>query len=291
MILHKHKPSELLIISFAGFLLITVLFFHNRIPDIYRLLLLYSSIIIIQIVFLKITVKKGFLEYVKDLIFPIVCVVLFFDSLEYIVHYINPHDIDPLLIKLDYFLFGLYPTLLMERFMNPFFTEILQFAYISYYFMPVVLGIVVKLRKEEDAFRHSIFLILLCFFFSYIGYMLFPALGPRYIMNHLQTKPLEGIWIYNDIYMILNKLEGIKRDAFPSGHTAVALTVLTVAYRYEKSLFYLFTPIVLLLLISTVYWRYHYVVDILGGIVLFAASLKIGDTYYNWWRKSYRIAH
>ncbi len=78
-----------------------------------------------------------------------------------------------------------------------------------------------------------------------MGYILFPALGPRYAMEHLQEKQISGFLVSQPIQDILNLLEGVKRDAFPSGHTGIALTVLLLAYRYARGLFWIMLTLLL----------------------------------------------
>lgn len=211
-------------------------------------------------------------------------VFLVFNSMTELVPGVNPGDIDFRLIRADYWLLGGYPTVWLERVVNPYLTEILQLAYTSYYFLPVILGIALKIKKRETEFDEGLLFILLCFYLSYVGYILFPALGPRYTMNHLQSIPLKGTMLSEKIYSILNSIEGIKRDAFPSGHTAVTLVVLHLAYRYEKRLFHIYLPITVLLVFATVYCRYHYVVDVLGGIVLYVITMIAGQ----WILRSFR---
>ncbi len=55
--------------------------------------------------------------------------------------------------------------------------------------------------------------------------------------------------------------------AFPSEHVAGAITALWGARRHSPRLFWIFLPLVLCMMVSTVYGRYHYVADVLGGIV------------------------
>ena len=38
----------------------------------------------------------------------------------------------------------------------------------------------------------SLFGIILCFYLSYIGYLLVPAVGPRFTLDHLQTVSLQA---------------------------------------------------------------------------------------------------
>jgi membrane-associated phospholipid phosphatase len=112
--------------------------------------------------------------------------------------------------------------------------------------------------------------------------MLFPALGPRYAMEHLQSAELRGAFLAEPLQQILNGLEGIKRDAFPSGHTGVALVVSGLAYRYLRGFFFLTLPVISMLIFSTVYCRYHYVVDVLGGFLLAAITFLIGEKYHGY---------
>jgi membrane-associated phospholipid phosphatase len=130
-------------------------------------------------------------------------------------------------------------------------------------------------------------MIMLCFYLSYIGYLLFPALGPRYAMAHLQTAELPGSVISHTIQVALNALEGVKRDAFPSGHTGIAVTALVLAWRLDRRLFRIFLLPVLMLVAATVYCRYHYVVDVLGGLLLVVVTLVMGNVYYKFWEKRY----
>ncbi|MFN3479035.1 MAG: phosphatase PAP2 family protein [Thermodesulfovibrionales bacterium] len=286
-------PSDKVTIFFSLFLLLLVIFNYSNIPVSNYLIIIYISIIFFQFVLIKLSRHNdGFtgasracrtdsiLKLSRDIVFPVVSVLVIFDSLEGIVHNINPRDIDYILIRLDYFIFNAYPGLMIEKIENPFLTEIVQVAYTSYYFLPITLGILLKVKGDREGFNRTLFLILLCFYLSYVGYLLFPALGPRYTMNHLYSGELKGLFFFEHIQRILNQLEGIKRDAFPSGHTAIALTVLVLAYRYHRRFFYVTLPVVLLLIFSTVYCRYHYVVDVIGGILLTVITFFVGNGIY-----------
>ncbi len=276
------RPADSLNLLFLFLLTALVSVFHRRIAATGSLLGLYGLLIIVQIVLVRFRHEKGLLGWVYDLIFPTMSILLVFDSLGRIVHSINPRDIDPFLIRLDYAIFGVYPTVWLERWINPFLTDILQAAYSSYYFLPVTLGVMLKVKSKEAELGHSLFLIMLCFYLSYVGYLLMPALGPRYAMAHLQHADLKGFVIAGPIQELLNRLEGIKRDAFPSGHTAIALTVLYLSYLHERGLFRIFLPCVLALIFSTVYCRYHYVVDVLGGMALAVITIWAGEAYYGY---------
>jgi membrane-associated phospholipid phosphatase len=257
------------------FLSIALLFFR-KIENNLFILAQYLILLTIQLILINLKTSQRLLGTIRDFIFPITSVFVIFDSLTELIPAVNPKDIDQVLIKLDYLLFGAHPVLYFERFNSALLTDLFQLSYCTYYFMPVVLGIFLKVHKKEEAFQRGLFLILLCFYLSYIGYILFPALGPRYAIPHLYQTELKGYIFYERINTILNTLEGIKRDAFPSAHVGVTLIVLHLAFKYEKKLFYLLLPLSMLLLLSTVYCRYHYVVDVIGGVGLYFITLLMG---------------
>ncbi len=282
------RPGDLVTIAFLVFLTTLTLTFFAHIPRAPLLLALYLSLMLIQIALIRKKERGRLLQVTYDLGFPVVCVYAVFDSLEWLVHYVNPHDIDPLLIRLDYLIFSNHPTVMLETLQHPLLTDLLQISYSTYYFIPIVFGILLLRKNDRNAFNQSLFLLLLCFYLSYLGYILFPALGPRFTIDHLQSRELQGLFVAEPIQNLLNRLEGIKRDAFPSGHTGVALLVLYLAYKFERTYFWICLPVVAALLFSTVYCRYHYVVDIIAGIVLTLFTILAGTWYYRWWDEKNR---
>ncbi len=281
----KLRPADTITALFSFFLLVLTAFFYSKIPSAPYLILIYSSLIFFQLILVYLSRLNSFLTLTRDIIFPVISVLIIFDSLGPVVHNINPHDIDYLLIRLDYVIFGCYPTILMERIMNSVLTDVLQVAYSTYYFLPIILGVVLKIKKKNEEFEKTLFLILLCFYLSYVGYILFPALGPRYAMDHLHEKTLGGFLVSKPIQEILDLLEGVKRDAFPSGHTGIALTVLFLAYRYVRGLSWIMLPAVTLLIFATVYLRYHYAVDVIGGVLLAVVTIALGEVYYGFYKR------
>jgi membrane-associated phospholipid phosphatase len=279
----NQRPGDAVTITFLLFLLGLTIFFYPSLPRGLFLLSLYTSLIIIQIGAIILKNKGRFLRFFHDLIVPTICILAIFDSLEWVVHYVNPKDIDPILIKLDYMIFGAHPTVVLEKIMHPLLTDILQIAYTTYYFIPISFGIILLLKNQRMDFEKSLFMILLCFYLSYLGYILFPALGPRFYLEHLQTVELKGFLVAEPIQELLNRLEGIKRDAFPSGHTAVTLLILYLAYKARRGFFWITLPFVTGLVFATVYCRYHYVVDVLAGFALTIITIVLGERYYEWW--------
>lgn len=201
--------------------------------------------------------------------YPLALLIMIYMEHFTLIPLINPHDIDDLLIALDRFLFaGHDPTVLMERFTRPVFTEILQIVYASYYFLPAILCFWLYLRKDKSVFHASAATLLIGFYVSYAGYYLFPAIGPRFTLQHLQSSPLEGLFSFHFLRNLLDQMEGVTRDCFPSGHALISVLTVLLSRRYLKP--YAITAWIwmILLVVSTVYLRYHYIVDVIAGIAL-----------------------
>jgi len=213
---------------------------------------------------------------------PILFVVLIYESLGDLIQHLHP-DIDLFLIRIDFFLFGVHPTVWIERWIIPWFTDVMSFAYVSYYFLPVILVLTLYLKNQTQDLHRSIFILTLGYYISFIGYILFPAIGPRNTLTHLQSVPLEGSLLTDLVRDGLNAIEHNKRDCMPSGHTQIALMVLFLAYRCQRFLFYLFLPLVCGLILSTVYLRYHYVIDLMAGTSIAIGCMIIGPRLYHIW--------
>ncbi|MCX8070413.1 MAG: phosphatase PAP2 family protein, partial [Thermodesulfovibrionales bacterium] len=188
------KPSDFVTIFFSLVFTFLCAFAILNGAELWHLLVLYLSFALFQIFLVYSSRGKPFFIFLRQLVFPLVAVFSIFDSLTVLIPAVNPHDIDHILMRLDFLIFKGYPTLFMERFFHPLLSDILQISYSLYYFMPFILGIALKVKKDETAFDKSLFLVLLCFYLSYVGYVIFPALGPRYAFGHIHSQDIvDGI--------------------------------------------------------------------------------------------------
>jgi membrane-associated phospholipid phosphatase len=75
------------------------------------------------------------------------------------------------------------------------------------------------------------------------------------------------------------------RAAFPSLHSAVSILALYYAWKYCRWFFPILLAFVAGLLVSTVYLRHHWVVDLLAGALLVPWALWITPRFEAWWRR------
>lgn len=187
---------------------------------------------------------------------------------------------DELLIAIDRALFGGDVTVMLERYVTPLWATFFYVAYSTYYFLPIVLGGFLWRASPESA-RRFIFTLTVAFYVSYAGYFTIPAFGPRTAQAELYSVPLATTSVARAIDRTINELEHTKLDVFPSGHTMITVVVLIVAWRRARKVFWWLLPFGAALIVSTVYCRYHYVIDVIAGIVLAFATTPLGERLYD----------
>lgn len=217
--------------------------------------------------------KRLAIDFLRDwYLLPILIAIYL--QLRPVIPLVNPNDADELLMAIDRGLFfGHDPTVLLEPFIIPAVTEFLQIVYASFYLLPLSLCVITYWQRRREIFHTVVSAIIIGFYISYVGYFFTPAIGPRYTLAHLQNIELSGLWSFGFIRTMLDYASGIMRDCCPSGHTMISIVTFLLTSRYEKK----FAPVALIwavaLVFSTVYLRYHYVIDVLVSILLAFAFL------------------
>jgi membrane-associated phospholipid phosphatase len=226
--------------------------------------------------------------------FPLV--IFTFKQIYYLIRLIHQgKDYDQLLIALDRALLGVNPTEWLARFSNPCLTEVLQIAYSLFYAIFLIVGLELYWGRDLSRFRYFRFTIVYGFFLSYLGYLFLPSVGPRFTLYDFSKigTELPGLFLTPALRWFVNIFESIypgmsnsvalaaaQRDVFPSGHTMMTLVAIALAYRYKTRVRTSTLVLGVLLIIATVYLRYHYVVDLLAGAFLAVVCLWTANKVY-----------
>lgn len=145
---------------------------------------------------------------------------------------------------------------------------------------------------------YAVFSVIYGFFLSYMGYFALPGIGPRFTLHQFDyiNSELPGLLLTNFLREIVNigesipagtvnPAEAVQRDIFPSGHTMITLIVMYFSIKLKSRSKYFLIPVGILLIFATVYLRYHYVIDLIGGALLMVFSVWSGKYLFNWWQK------
>lgn len=230
--------------------------------------------------------------------YMMLCIPIAFKEMYYLVPAIHPVDFDAALIMIDRFLFGTDVTVLLEDWSHPLLTEILQTAYAGYYLLPLILAVDFYRKKRVRAFKTVFMFVILGFYLSYFGYVSVPAIGPRFTQHEFDQKDadLPGLLLTPYLRDYTNTGESIppgteypaaevQRDVFPSGHTQITLLVIFLAFRFRARTRWFLGVTGSLLIIATVYLRYHYVIDLVAGALFAVLTVELGILIDDWWSR------
>lgn len=298
-ILSPLHPHDVAVISFAVFLSLLNFIFQASIPP-WDLLILINVLVSLGIIALAYFDERGsgpFLRFVH-LWYLAPLIFLAFKELYLMIFPIHGRDYDGLLIAADRWLFGVDPTVWLAQIAHPALTEVLQIAYASFYFLFLLAGYELYRRGDTSTYLLLAFYVVYGFFLSYIGYLFLPAVGPRFTIHNFDAlnNELPGLVLTNVLRDFVNLGESIpldvphpiafaQRDAFPSGHAMMMIVLMyfTARYQMKTSIFILITGT--LLIIGTVYLRYHYVIDLIAGILFAILCIWTAPVLYEWWQR------
>ena len=205
------------------------------------------------------------------------------------VHLVNPNDVDNKLIVLDDYILGFQPSIYLEQFISPRLTDFMYFSYSSFLVYILAFTMYLYVRKNYHAFRETLVSVILTFYIGYIGYVVFPAVGPKFTMAHLFETSLSGSYITDRLSFLMDYeiSEYTRRDCFPSLHNGVIFLILLFAFKHQKTYAFIFLPFAIALFISTLYLRYHYFIDMIAGFILATAMFYLGPIINNYWERKY----
>lgn len=215
-------------------------------------------------------------------------IYMMYDQTHVFVRVVHPVDYDDLLIAADRWIFGTDPTIWMDRFAFPALTEYLQICYFLFYLMPILQAVEWWRRRDIDKLALFARGITFCYYISYLLYFILPAIGPRFTLHNFHTldADLPGIlltpWLRDLVDVgggvaatMLHPELYVNRDCMPSGHTMLTLVNIIFAFRLGSRFRWLFAIVGGSLILSTVYLRYHYGIDVLVGAILAVVMLPL----------------
>lgn len=147
------------------------------------------------------------------------------------------------------------------------FTDTIYLAYVSYYLLPITVAAAAWTRSAAD-FERTVFALLLGFYLTFLGYLLLPASGPRLPLEE-EARLMGGGLASSAVRGFLRAAETTTLDAFPSGHTAVALVAAVYGGRLlRRGAATVVWTWAAAIVFATVYINVHYVVDVIAGLVV-----------------------
>jgi membrane-associated phospholipid phosphatase len=228
--------------------------------------------------------------------YPVLLYTWFFTETGWLNRMFFSEYMDPTVIRWDQALFGCQPSVLfMDKLPWLAVSELFYAAYFSYYVMISGVGLALYVRDRQQFF-HYVSVVSFVFYLCYAIYIVVPVIGPRVFFHDVAgyTLPREiqalastdaypnavqnGIFfrIMAWIYQVFEA----PGAAIPSSHVAVALCTVFFSFQYLRRIRFLHLATAILLCLSTIYCRYHYVADVLAGLATAAVLVPLGNWLY-----------
>jgi membrane-associated phospholipid phosphatase len=219
--------------------------------------------------------RNRVLRFARDW-YPLPLYIFFFEELQGLVHAIFPGWFDGWLIRFDFNLAGVHPTVWLARFSNPALNDFMQFAYMTYFLYLVILPAILYAKKDRIAFWNVMVSTAVANYTVYFIAVLFPIESPYHALAAMNTTPLSGGYFAAAIEFI-ERFGRVHGGAFPSAHVAGSTVAILASWRYRRWLFWVCLPFFVSMCVSTVYGRYHYIADVLAGIIVGALGVAVGS--------------
>lgn len=181
--------------------------------------------------------------------------------------------LDEALYRIDLALFGVEPTLWLDRLVTPAATEWFAFFYFSYFsilavhILPMLFG-----SRRLNLLTEFATGVIGLFCVSQMLYFVVPGYGPyHHLEGRFEHALPPGFWW--DTVLTAVSSSGALLDIFPSLHTGGPLYLALFSFRHrDKAPFRYTWPVTLFFSVNiigaTIFLRWHYAIDVLVGIAM-----------------------
>lgn len=278
------RPVELLLLGYVGIVSVVALARVSRFAGCGWLLLAHALIVVL--VFLVTRPGLGPVGRGLREAYPLVLLVALYGALDVLNGGGAVPVSDGVVQRWELALFGEQVSRTWWReHPSAFWSSLLHGAYLSYYLILCVPAAILAWRRQFQAVRHFVLLVMATFFVCYLFFIFMPVAGPYYTFD----RP-SGEFVANlPAQMVYRALAGGSSygAAFPSSHVAATLAATVAAYRGSRPLGLALVIPAALLTVSVVYCQMHYAVDAIAGVAVGAGVAWIGG---KWDRRVSRVA-
>ncbi len=210
------------------------------------------------------------------LFYPLAMNVVF-PNMKVAIPKIHPLKMDSMLQAIDTHLVGTNLSLRLQPLVHPLLTEVFSACYFLF-FVYLLFSLIYYFVGDVDLLKRFVIGLFTIYGIGFLGYSFVPASGPCQAMAKDFKVPLVGWWItYLNNAVVLRGSNGV--DVFPSLHCAVSSFFLFFDRRHRPWRFRLYLVPCVGLWLSTIYLRYHYLIDVLCGFALSAFALWLARRY------------
>jgi len=196
-------------------------------------------------------------------------------------------NLDHLFINADEWLFGCSPALKFSEYLPyQWFSELMSFGYFSYYIMLTFIAFYFYYTNKYIGCK-ALFIIIGSFLMYYIIFIILPVIGPQFYYSVPENQVPDG-YLFRKMLIFLQETGEKPTGAFPSSHVGISLIFLIIIYKHALYYFRYFLPITIILILSTVYIKAHYVVDVIGGFLSVPPIYYLSNKCWQWFDNKFQ---
>jgi membrane-associated phospholipid phosphatase len=279
-LLNKLKSFDLVVILFCILTGVYIILGSNQLQNTFFHLLI--RVLFISLILTLISVEKSsskLLSFIRNF-YPLLLLGFFYAETDYY-NNILFENLDSYLIKIENLVFGSqlsldFSVLIPYRW----FSELMYFGYFSYYLFTLGIPLLFYIKKKQE-FNKAMFLIISSFCAYYILFILFPSIGPQFYFEPDQVMVPDG-YIFDKVMHLVVKYGETETGAFPSSHVGMTVVFLILIWKNFRNYFAILLIPAFLLILSTVYLKAHYAIDIIAGgisgVLFYIISLRTYNT-------------
>ena len=258
---------------------ILVLSFYNNIENPISHLLVrigFFAILFVSIYFRNNTQRKT-IDLLASLI-PLAFLGYFYNETASFNHLFSD-NLDRYISQLEFRVFGMQPSVVFsDVFSWSWFSELMNFGYFSYYLLIIGTPILFYYKKNEY-FNRMLFVLLTSFYMYYFIFIVLPVVGPQFYFDGSMAKfSPQGFFGY--LIQFIQETGEVPTGAFPSSHVGISTLLGYYIFKYFRQYFAVTAVIILALILSTVYIKAHYVLDIIAAFIVTPIFYYLSNKLY-----------
>ena len=213
------------------------------------------------------------------LVYPLIIMSFLYEALNPQIFMIHSLPFDSRVNALEMAILGFDSSFALLPQMTVWRNEVMSLAYMSYYFLVPAAVFSMAFRGRWESLEKMALAACVTFYACYLIFIFFPVLGPRFYLGNIYYLPFDGPLFTPLVRKIVNA-GGLYGGAMPSSHCGIALVVVWYMLKEFKKATLPFLTLIILLCVSTVYGRFHYLSDVIAGLLLAAAMLMITSVWH-----------
>ena len=245
-------------------------------PEVRLRILVWNAAVLLVYLFVLRFRRAPWMEFVRDWL-PQALVILAYKQMGWFAPSTHSHLLEHRWIVWDRILLDDWGIRAGIEFLGPVVPALLESSYVLVYALPVVSMAVLYGLNEKSRSDTLLTIYLLGMFLCYGQFPFWPSEPPRTVFPG-QDLPQVTSWIRNFNLWIVGGY-GIHTSVFPSAHVSGAVATafgMACLFPKRRGLIAGYGIYAVLVAVATVYGRYHYAVDALGGVIVGLGAYFLG---------------